>query len=602
MASTSGSTTEETVTSTRGSTRTTEEKFVKIQNLLFAGIGTTNDPCTFYRRQAFQNLTDFVGEIVRGNHIGLVGGLPGTGKSSTIWWALLQPEYQSKNIAWIHLNRSGEVTAFVKIVPAEGEEKPKVEIQALLKLENVENSIKADILVLDGANHFNYGTSEGMLRRWVMGGLGSRCAFLTMSNKIKRLHAHELRILEAQQKAGTGVAQRYCTQHSWTIDEYLAAFLEGENGTSLFEEKRTIFAKEWEIRVEDEASDSQCNKRHRDGRKKMSPICDIVTQKFAYAGGSARWMMNFSTDEIDKEIDGYLTECPNTDDLLSFALGPESPLAKTHLYFSSLGKNETTLYSMVSARATILAVERHGTNGIRQMYKHAAALKNPSFLGWVIEADLFNRCRNGNLVMETKGQMEGQKEEVVFDAGTPVEFDYDYLLLLYEESEQEENGKESSAAIAEEMKRLVAGPGETQTCKPSAWNKGAYDVVFIKTSDVDGCEKNLIVRFGQVTKSDTHSLKLKFYDFFLKFLVRAGYTIDSVELGFIVPSKQDDTFRITAGKVEGSGLLNPYTRFGTPPTDNPTQKQENCFAKSREHDQIQVYGLNMTSMDYPDGI
>jgi hypothetical protein len=334
----------------------------------------------------------------------------------------------------------------------------------------------------------------------------------------------------------------------------------------------------------------------------MSTIRDVVMQKFAYAGGSARWMMNVSTDEIDKEIDGYLKECPNMDDLLSFALGPESPLAKTHLYFSSRDNNDNTLYSMVSARATILAVEQHGTNGVKQLYKHAAALKNPSFLGWVVEADLFNRCRNGSLVMEKKGQTEGQREEVVFDAGTPVEFDYDYLLLLYTESEQEEYEKESSAAIAEEMKRLVPGQGKTQTCKPSAWNQGGYDVVFIKTSDVDGCEKNLAVRFGQVTKSDTHSLKLKFFAFFLKFLVRAGYTIDSVELGFIVPSKQVDTFRITASKVERSGLLNPYTRFGTPPTDDPTQKQENCFAKNREHDQIQVYGLNMTSMDYPDGI
>ena len=94
MASASGSTAEETMASTSGSTSNTSTKensnFVTIPNLLSAGISTTNDPCTFYRRQAFQNLTDFVEEIVKGNHIGLVDGLPGTGKSSTIWWAFQQ--------------------------------------------------------------------------------------------------------------------------------------------------------------------------------------------------------------------------------------------------------------------------------------------------------------------------------------------------------------------------------------------------------------------------------------------------------------------------------------------------------------------------------
>jgi len=82
-------------------------------------------------------------------------------------------------------------------------------------------------------------------------------------------------------------------------------------------------------------------------------------------------------------------------------------------------------------------------------------------------------------------------------------------------------------------------------------------------------------------------------------LVKAGYQINSVEVAFIVPSRQVDNFRITSSKVDGCGLLNMYTRYGTPPTEDPKKNLEKRFTQNREHDQIQVYGLDMSSMDYP---
>lgn len=567
-------------------------EFASIPNLLFAGLGTTNSPRIFYRREAFTTLAVFVDKIVDGNHIGLLDGLPGTGKSSTLWWAFQQHKYRNKEVAWVHLDRTGQVSTFVKKKPSEGGgNNSNFEVQQLVKLDDAE-SIDADILVVDGASSTNYGTAMGLLRRWTTAPRGGpRSAFLTMSNKIKRLHAHELRVLEAQQKAGMGVAQYYCTQHSWSLDEYLRAFLKSDGtGSILFAQNKAIFEAEWEIEEDvGEINDSQNKKRHRNGRKKRSTVHDIVTKKFAVAGGSARWMVEFSTTDIETAIQQYLAECSSMDDLLSFSLGPESPLAKTHLYYSSPGMHDTTLYSMVSSRATLLAVEHHGTNGIKQLYKHATRLRNPAFLGWVIEADLLQRCSTGHMVLRTRRQ----GEEVAFNTsqGPPVEFDYDYLLLLYNEND---------TAISEEMKGLVPGKGETRTCKPSAWNQGGYDVVFITVSEED--ERNLIVRFGQVTKSDSHSLKLKFYHFFLNFLVMAGYGINSVEVAFIVPSSQIGSFRITRSQVEGSGLLSMHTRFGTPPTDDPEKRKTHCFTQTKEQEQIQVYGLDMTSMDYPVGI
>jgi hypothetical protein len=227
---------------------------------------------------------------------------------------------------------------------------------------------------------------------------------------------------------------------------------------------------------------------------------------------------------------------------------------------------------------------------MKELNKHAATLKNPAFLGWVIEADLFNRCKTGRVKLRKKGE----EEDIDIEAqrGAAVEFDHGHLLALFEDVDH--------TKVSEEMNKLVPGKDETRTCKPTSWNQGGYDVVFIEVNREDA--NRLVVRFGQVTKSDSHSLKLKYFDNFLEFLKAAGYVVDSVELAFIVPLSKIDTFRITGSQVESSGLLNRHTRYGTGPTRDSSQMQKNRWTKTKEHDQIHIYGLDMTSMGYPEGI
>jgi hypothetical protein len=152
-----------------------------------------------------------VDKIIAGQHIGLIDGLPGTGKSSTLWWALQQPKHSGNETAWLHLDRYGEVTKFCKKPSGGGNSTA----QPLVKLTEIE-AIKVDILVIDGVNQMNYGMVIGSLRQWCLDAAdaSTKSSFLTMSNKIKREHLHELKMMEADQKAGEGIAQYYCTQHS----------------------------------------------------------------------------------------------------------------------------------------------------------------------------------------------------------------------------------------------------------------------------------------------------------------------------------------------------------------------------------------------------
>jgi hypothetical protein len=110
------------------------------------------------------------------------------------------------------------------------------------------------------------------------------------------------------------------------------------------------------------------------------------------------------TDNIEDEILEWLNQSPEITSLLNFTIGPTSPLAVTHLYSSFRGERALTQYAMVSGRAPQLLVTRCGKNAIKAVYQHAAALQNPSFLGWVIDADLFDRATTGCLVWNKRAQ------------------------------------------------------------------------------------------------------------------------------------------------------------------------------------------------------
>jgi len=86
--------------------------------------------------------------------------------------------------------------------------------------------------------------------------------------------------------------------------------------------------------------------------------------------------------------------------------------------------------------------------------------------------------------------------------------------------------------------------------KPVRWNQGGYDGVFLD-------QEKKAVRFIQVTRSETLSLKLEYFHFFLSMLMKseASFEIESVELVFLVEVKKLSKFRILDSGVTGQGLL-----------------------------------------------
>ena len=105
--------------------------------------------------------------------------------------------------------------------------------------------------------------------------------------------------------------------------------------------------------------------------------------------------------------------------------------------------------------------------------------------------------------------------------------------------------------------------------KPAKWNQGGYDAVFID-------ESQKLVRFVQVTRGDSHSLKLKYFrDFLVKQEQEVGYKVETLEIVFVVEQAKLQDFEIS--EVTGEGLL---TRWGAD------------WKRGAETDSVKIRGIN----------
>eukprot|EP00978_Attheya_sp_CCMP212_P032231 scaffold124736_cov77-Attheya_sp.AAC.1 len=332
------------------------EDFISIPLLQVAGIGEeAEDARLFYRRNDVQTLLAFVDEQIDRVGLGFVDGLPGTGKSSVLWYKMLCLAYfGSKKIMWFHMDRSGYCATRVELHDKSyrilDEELTKKDIDTA-----IDNTV-ADVLVLDGVNMKNFNDLQHKLRFWTR--TEHRTGFLTMSAKVERLHPHELVALPERRRIC------YYTQHSWTFDEYHSAFISGDGlPSSLFKQKIAIFQKEWQIE-----EDTVTGAANQTGVNKLASIEAIIANKFFVCGGSVRWMLSNTSTETEQMIRSHISAASTrVDDILNFNLGPKSELAKAHLYFSKAieGDSMNVEYTIVSERATQLLVKSMGENGIK---------------------------------------------------------------------------------------------------------------------------------------------------------------------------------------------------------------------------------------------
>jgi hypothetical protein len=92
-----------------------DSRFFTVSHLKTAGIGADDDAHTFYKREAVYKLVQFIDDAI--GRFGFIDGLPGTGKSTSLWYKLkcLVQSEAACSVTWMHFDRLGLVTKHIKL-------------------------------------------------------------------------------------------------------------------------------------------------------------------------------------------------------------------------------------------------------------------------------------------------------------------------------------------------------------------------------------------------------------------------------------------------------------------------------------------------------
>ena len=554
------------------------------------------DNDTFYKREEVSLLWNAINSL-KGKNVLYVQGQPGTGKSTAVWRKILEAAIAGDNILWVSLDRDGLPVSTVYF-------QGKFYVQFNLELSTElkvflynPKEIPLDTVVIDGCSSTTKKfTTE--VRRWVTHlGSGRNCrAIFTASTKVEKLRSHQHDDVS------------YHVVHSWIPEEFRRSLIHDDDTTTpIFEACAPLFYDEYGISetlladndddkdnedassgvdengdtgmdclapddtsakekmVLDEEPNSSATKKMKHLSK--TEILEVLSSRYNYSGGSARWMFNYPKSEIENELRTFCKSAANRQGILNGDIGPTSLAATNYFFGSSRMESGEAEYFLVSKRAVeILAEEAGGASSYEPLYRFADSLENPSFEGWIVEADLFSQLESA------RKQSSDFHPHNITQHCAPFKPE---AIRSWEHSKNKnrvqvlrsKNAKEKTKKTELQRIKMIASnllpqdSGKSMACKPTAWNQGGYDVFFVEFAGSD--VSKICLRFGQVTKAMSHSLKGGYMFSVIDFFEAAGYKVESVEIAFLLTPKNVNIF--TLAEVEGIDFLKEYGLFGAAP-------------------------------------
>jgi hypothetical protein len=122
---------------------------------------------------------------------------------------------------------------------------------------------------------------------------------------------------------------------------------------------------------------------------------EVLKEKFFYCGGSARWMFNFTIEDITNTIDTKVEELFNFTSVLSGSAGMSSQLAVNTLYQQFRGSSSSQRINFfISEYAMRRIVERVGDEAANFMWNWATASNHPPVKGLAYEGKCMAAWKN----------------------------------------------------------------------------------------------------------------------------------------------------------------------------------------------------------------
>ena len=98
---------------------------------------------------------------------------------------------------------------------------------------------------------------------------------------------------------------------------------------------------------------------------------------------------------------------------------------------------------------------------------------------------------------------------------------------------------------------------------------------FVEKSGASG-DKQIRIRFGQITKGGSHSFKGGYVFAVINFFQSAGYSVNAVGFTFILTEENRCSFELK--KIEGEQFLGDFIMYGSERKWD-TEKLEDCVGK-----------------------
>ncbi|KAE9269804.1 hypothetical protein PR003_g31035, partial [Phytophthora rubi] len=464
-----------------------------------------SDDVMLYCRREVHDLWGFVqNEVIAKNARGFIVGPPGTGKSVSTLSFVASLDHQEWNVVWIHLGKNLDSCLALGT-------KEYWEITELSSFELPRVAGKKLFICLDG---FKATTAHDDFFKRVFTLLDKENERLVVCSSMATLGK---RNLEDDDHDNIRVFFMY----SWTQPDYLAAIADQAfcdkivsklDATSAFEVNEDgDFEAEWS---------EEDKKKH------------AVDLKFYYAGGSCRFMFQYPTNRVVKILETAVESVNNKSDLVKYCGGSLHTDAINRLY--GMQRHDTGNGRFpVSSYAAYLFANQCDEETISQLGARLNASNNPSVDGHLFEW-LFVAA-----VRKRAVKLFGDRgtEDVLPQAN----------VLRFDPKKQFRVLRDGKIG------------GDRSWLQPTAWNQGGYDAVYF-----DKDEGKVI--FVQLTRSDKHDFKMRFFSEVLLKLKTAKMEIKQVVIYFVVKPAQCLNFRM--GHIDDRDVLREYDASWTGPEES----------------------------------
>ena len=529
-----------------------------------------------------------------------------------VWRKCLDMAREGSNVLWVTLDRDGlpQTTLYFQgALFCQIDLLKQADVELFIKVAGQKNrGIPLDTIIIDGVSTASKGL-EGFVRQWVAHGdtEPKERAYFTASTKVDQLRGHQNDVVE------------YMVVHSWTLEEYFAAGMDSRKPSRIYEACRDLWHKDIEDTADDEESSKSSDGDDKDSGKgkgeddemvdvsgnggdarkggiedsemkdvsgnggddntekqediaqaddgaMMEPDLDVIRRileyRYKYCGGSARWMFNYSLKKVEKKLRTYCNSAENCSGILDGNIGPTSRAAANYFIGSAKKKDGDAEYFLTSMRAVEILAETTKGAVFKVLYPFAKDLDNPSFMGWVIEADFFGQVKqavNTGTPFEPAGLTPGCS---TFVPTSVCRFDHtknrNRLLTYFAQNTRAKTKNKVLAQVKTLAAELIPqDASHSVACKPISWSQGGYDVFFVEKGD--NKPTHICLRFVQVTKGAKHSLEGGFVFTVVQFFETAGYVIESIEFAFILTEDNKNSFVLS--DVEGVSFMEDYNRF-----------------------------------------